>query len=368
MLAASIDNAGGTATFGLTLEGSPEQAITDGIVVKVFFNVLAGASGTCDLDLAVDSVKDAYDRDVVATVSNGTLTIGGAGGGAGDGDVNGDGSVDITDARWAAEYAIGIRTLTAAQIAAADVAPPPGVDITDARWIAEAAIGLRTLSVMAVVPTGRVEPASIEVNAFGELTVSGTNAELADLQGTLYFDPDEVRITSVSGLNGFEVLASEIDNEAGYVRFAAAKLSGGMITGGPILAFETSDDASVGLLNLDVLRDAKGQDIPFEVLNGDVTDITGFGCYPNPVTDVHTTTFEVKGAGAALVSAIKVEIYDLAGRMIYSSGEVDGTSFDWHTENAYGEYLANGVYLYRMYAEVAGRWVLLGVEKLAVLR
>jgi hypothetical protein len=89
---------------------------------------------------------------------------------------------------------------------------------------------------------------------------------------------------------------------------------------------------------------------------------------PNPVTDVHTTYFEVKGAAVGMVEAVKVEIYDLTGTLIYDSGEVAGTSLAWHTDNDYGEYLANGVYLYKMYAKVQGKWVASKVKKLVILR
>ena len=92
-----------------------------------------------------------------------------------------------------------------------------------------------------------------------------------------------------------------------------------------------------------------------------------FGNYPNPIVDVHTTTFAVKGAAAYLVEAIKVQIFDLAGRLVYEAEEA-GTSLDWHTDSDYGEYLANGVYLYKLYALVDGEWVVSEVKKLAILR
>jgi hypothetical protein len=89
---------------------------------------------------------------------------------------------------------------------------------------------------------------------------------------------------------------------------------------------------------------------------------------PNPITDVHTTMFMVKGPMAALVEAIKVQIFDLSGRLVYESGEIPETSLDWHTENQVGETLANGVYLYRMYAKIGGEWIESKTKKLAILR
>ena len=89
---------------------------------------------------------------------------------------------------------------------------------------------------------------------------------------------------------------------------------------------------------------------------------------PNPITDVHTTTFVVTGPMSGLVEAIKVQIFDLSGRLVYESGEIPGTGLDWHTDNDYGECLANGVYLYRMYAKIGGEWIESKTKKLAILR
>jgi hypothetical protein len=92
-----------------------------------------------------------------------------------------------------------------------------------------------------------------------------------------------------------------------------------------------------------------------------------FGNSPNPIRDVHTTTFYVQGRGANLVDAIRVQIFDQAGQMVYEASE-EGASLDWHTDNDYGEYLANGVYLYKLYVRVNGAWVVSDVRKLAIVR
>ena len=100
---------------------------------------------------------------------------------------------------------------------------------------------------------------------------------------------------------------------------------------------------------------------------GDVTGELVFTNAPNPITDVHTTTFMVKGVLSALVEQIKVRIFDLSGRLVFETEEV-GTRLDWHTDNKWGEYLANGVYLYKLYAWIDGQWVASEVKKLAIFR
>jgi len=59
------------------------------------------------------------------------------------GDVDGDGSVRMNDAIWAAEGSIGLRILSPLQISVADVDRINGVKMVDAIIIAEYALGLR---------------------------------------------------------------------------------------------------------------------------------------------------------------------------------------------------------------------------------
>ncbi|MCK4394856.1 right-handed parallel beta-helix repeat-containing protein, partial [Candidatus Bipolaricaulota bacterium] len=98
-----------------------------------------------------------------------------------------------------------------------------------------------------------------------------------------------------------------------------------------------------------------------------VEDALVFTNAPNPVTDVHTTTFMVKGALSGLVEQIKVQVFDLTGRLIYEDQRT-GTELAWHTDSSWGEYLANGVYLYRLSVLIDGQWIVSEVKKLAVMR
>jgi len=88
---------------------------------------------------------------------------------------------------------------------------------------------------------------------------------------------------------------------------------------------------------------------------------------PNPVRDVNTTTFRVLGICPCAVRALRVEVYDLAGRLVWE-GEIEGAELTWHTEGLDGLPLANGVYLYKAYVKVGEEWVPTGVGKVVVLR
>jgi len=87
---------------------------------------------------------------------------------------------------------------------------------------------------------------------------------------------------------------------------------------------------------------------------------------PNPVRDVHTATFRVLGICPACVEGLRVEIFDLAGRLVWR-GEVKGPFLEWHTRGLDGLPLANGVYLYKAFVKVDGEWIPTGVGKVAIL-
>ena len=88
---------------------------------------------------------------------------------------------------------------------------------------------------------------------------------------------------------------------------------------------------------------------------------------PNPVRDVNTTTFRVLGICPCNVQALRVEIYDTSGNLVWQ-GEAQATELTWHTENLEGLPLANGVYLYRAYVKVNDEWISTGVQKVAIYR
>ncbi|MCK4355890.1 right-handed parallel beta-helix repeat-containing protein, partial [Candidatus Bipolaricaulota bacterium] len=89
--------------------------------------------------------------------------------------------------------------------------------------------------------------------------------------------------------------------------------------------------------------------------------------YPNPIRDVNTATFQVMGTLAAQVEEIRVQIYDLSGRLVWEDATL-GSELDWHTDSLSGDYLANGIYLYRVQVRIGGSWINQDIGKIAVLR
>jgi len=88
---------------------------------------------------------------------------------------------------------------------------------------------------------------------------------------------------------------------------------------------------------------------------------------PNPVTDGHATTFRVLGICPCSVRGLWIEVYDLAGRLVWQ-GESEVAVLTWHAQDALGQSLANGVYLYRVQVKIGGEWVAMPLQKLAILQ
>jgi len=88
---------------------------------------------------------------------------------------------------------------------------------------------------------------------------------------------------------------------------------------------------------------------------------------PNPIRDVHTARFQVMGTLATQVEEIRVQIYDLSGRLVWED-TAPGSELDWHTDNQSGQFLANGVYLYQVQVKIDGIWINQDIGKIAVLR
>jgi flagellar hook assembly protein FlgD len=82
--------------------------------------------------------------------------------------------------------------------------------------------------------------------------------------------------------------------------------------------------------------------------------------FPNPYATTTQFAFELTAA-----AAISIDVYTLCGRRVVTISEESFSSgynyINWDGRDAYGELLANGVYLYRLTADD-------GNERVSVLR
>ena len=94
---------------------------------------------------------------------------------------------------------------------------------------------------------------------------------------------------------------------------------------------------------------------------------TSVSAYPNPITSIHTATFQVVGPLAEQADELHVSIYDLSGHLVWE-GTVQGDVLYWHTETLAGAYLANGMYLFVATVAIDGQTMIVQQGKLAVTK
>lgn len=141
------------ATFGRSYDASPYTVLWNdalsttnnkktGTLVTLTFQVSQNVSvSKTTVQLLVDqgNVFDTDIHEVPFTVKDGVVTIKGASGQRGD--VNGDGLINSADAQWILQYAVGSRTLTAAQKKLADVTGDGKINSSDALKILQYSVG-----------------------------------------------------------------------------------------------------------------------------------------------------------------------------------------------------------------------------------
>lgn len=125
----------------------------------------------------------------------------------------------------------------------------------------------------AEIPPGEVAVVGISVTIL-------TGSALTEIQvgphGALVFDPGVIRIKGITGVGGFVVLASDIDNDNGEARFAAADIHGS-VKQGEILEIEVEavgrpgESSELKLTGVDVLQDEAGNEItPVMITDGEI--------------------------------------------------------------------------------------------------
>ncbi len=132
----NINNAAGTTSLSVfSVTGGSGNLSLANITLK------ARSLGSTPLTLVVSSFTDANGIPIPNSIKSGKVNVLPVQ----KGDVNGDGTINIIDALFIAQYTVGLRTLSAQQLAAADVNGDGIVNIIDALFIAQYTVGLRQL-------------------------------------------------------------------------------------------------------------------------------------------------------------------------------------------------------------------------------
>ena len=317
------------------------------------------------------------------------------------GDPNGDGEIDLRDAIFCAEVALGLEEPTPLEEAACELVPPcDRIDARDVVRLAEVALGIKdestfTCGGVAGGGLGLAAPSSthgsreLRLRIVSEELLPGgralieisSSAALGGIQvgpqGSLSFDPQVVQIKAIRGISPLQVLAYEIDNEAGRAKFMAIALEeprGSAIVELEVEAVGREGKSTIIKLLPDMILDPGGSAFEVEAAEGRLTigramplRVERVLSIPNPVKSGDSVRFVADGRG---IKEIKVQVYDLAGRQIFASGWVAGETFEWNLMSNRGRPVANGVYLYIVTVRGFGEGELIRskAKKLVVLR
>jgi hypothetical protein len=199
--------------------------------------------------------------------------------------------------------------------------------------------------------------------------LSGT--ALGGIQGRLYFDPNTMNIQAIAGINGYQVMAADIDNLRGEVRFLALGNQTTAARGDVVrLSVNTFTDAARPTLAVEFLVDEDGNAIPFAV--NEQQHVVALNPMPLAVHGIQALSqpngafrFQAQGQG---IAGIRVQVFDLAGGRVFDQ-EAAGNALNFQPMNSAGQPLANGVYLYTLTAKgFHGEQNRSQVQKLVILR
>lgn len=172
------------------------------------------------------------------------------------------------------------------------LSPPPIMGFGDTmkkRTVIRGLLGIGLLFTFALLgpPLGQAQTSAVVslpnisvpegLNVGVKMSISGIpGAGLSDFQGRLNFDANVAQVSRVTGLNGYTVFASALDNQAGEVRFVVAKTSAPFLQQGEVLEFSFTPVGSVNAstalsLSLTTFNDSNGVFIPHSVSNGRLT-------------------------------------------------------------------------------------------------
>jgi uncharacterized repeat protein (TIGR01451 family) len=296
------------------------------------------------------------------------------------GDVDNDSKVELSDAMKAAQFALGTALPSPAEEAASDVVAPFGIiDVRDATFIAEVAIGIRpgcpannanaarkrsseNAATMLLTENESAIRLSIEhqqlmaghsstLRIFGRSVLGGLQA---GPQGGLRFDPRVIQIRDIRSSSGYTLLAQQIDNSRGSVRFLLVALNRLPQEAGPVLELDLEAIGSPGArtavtLELDKafdleMRESKAIIEHGSIVLGDVESLSVARTFvtSQPVRRSPSVQFVVEGKGVKEMSLI---VFDTNGSLVMQA-HTQATSLEWKLTDRGGRLVANGVYFY----------------------
>ena len=163
-----------------------------------------------------------------------------------------------------------------------------------------------------------------------------------------------IRITDPIGINltneiGHEIILTDLNSQKTFNKTDQFFYDKNSITTGTILMRSSNEKIDIKIKAWDNANNPSEKSIVLNRIRNNSLEIFNVYNFPNPFSDFTQFTFEL-----SKTSNIQIEIYSLGGKKIFSLNKGNAPAgfniMDWNGRSAFGNKLANGVYIYHLKA------------------
>ena len=163
-----------------------------------------------------------------------------------------------------------------------------------------------------------------------------------------------IRISDPIGINltnevGHEIILTDLSNQETYNKTNQFSYDKNSIITGTILLNMSSEKINIKIKAWDNANNPSEKSIILNRSESNLLKIHNIYNFPNPFSDFTQFTFEL-----SKTSDIEIDIYSLGGKKIFSVEKPNAPRgfniINWNGQNSFGDFLANGVYIYHIKA------------------
>ena len=163
-----------------------------------------------------------------------------------------------------------------------------------------------------------------------------------------------IRISDPIGINltnevGHEIILTDLSNQETYNKTNQFSYDKNSIITGTLLLNSSNEQINIKIKAWDNANNPSEKSIKLNRSGSNLLKIHNIYNFPNPFSDFTQFTFEL-----SKTSDIEIDIFSLGGKKIFSVEKVNAPRgfniINWDGQNSFGDFLANGVYIYHIKA------------------
>ena len=163
-----------------------------------------------------------------------------------------------------------------------------------------------------------------------------------------------IRISDPIGINltnevGHEIILTDLSNQETYNKTNQFSYDKNSIITGTLLLNSSNEKINIKIKAWDNANNPSEKSIKLNRSGSNLLKIHNIYNFPNPFSDFTQFTFEL-----SKTSDIEIDIFSLGGKKIFSVKKINAPRgfniINWNGKNSFGDFLANGVYIYHIKA------------------